>query len=166
MSKIPELNLLGRTATKELGISVDQALQDAEPCHAVFSNLRADTKLQEKCKKLCTRFRDLWKPELGCLKDYELEVKFKSIAQPIFRKARPVPFAMEADLEEEYQKGISKGVWETTQFCQFGTPVVPIKKTLLPRQKKPRIRVYGDYSVTINPQPEDYQHPCLFLRIL
>ena len=83
---------------------MDQALQDSEPCHAVFSNLRADTKLQEKCKKLCTRFKDLWKPEFGGLKDYELKVKFKSYAQPIFRKARPVPFAMEADLEEEFQK--------------------------------------------------------------
>ena len=119
VSEIPELDLLGRTATRELGISVDQALQDAEPCHALFSNLRADTKLQEKCKKLCTRFKDLWKLELGCLKDYEVEVKFKSNVLPIFRKARLVPFVMETDLEEEYQKGISMGVWETTQFCQF-----------------------------------------------
>ena len=66
---------------------------------------------------------------------------------------------MEADLEEEYQKGISKGVWETTQFCQFGTPVVRVKKALLPGQKKPKIRVCGDYSVTVNPQLEDHQHP-------
>ena len=159
VSEIPGLNLLGRTATKELGISVDQAIQDAEACHAVFSNLKADTKLQRECKQLCTEFKDLWKPELGCLKDFELEVKFKPNVQPIFRKARPVPFAMEADLEEEYQKGISKGVWETTQFCQFGTPVVPVKKALLPGQKKPKIRVCGDYSVTVNAQLEDHRHP-------
>ena len=80
VSEIPELNLLGRTATKELGISVDQALQDAEACHAVFSNLKADTTLHEKCKMLCIEFKELWKPELGCLKDFELEVKFKSNA--------------------------------------------------------------------------------------
>ena len=119
MSEIPELNLLGQTATKELGISVDHALNDVESCHAVFSNLKANIKLQEKCKKLCNEFKDLWKPELGCLKDFELEIKFKPNVQPIFRKARPVPFAMEADLEEEYKKGITKGVWEATQFCQF-----------------------------------------------
>ena len=159
VSKIPELNLLGRTATKELGISVDEALQDAEACHAVFSNLKADTTLQEKCKKLCIDFKELWKRELGCLKDVELEVQFKSNAQPIFRKARPVPFALEADLEEEYQKGTTKGVWETTQFCHFGTPVVPSKKALLPGQKKPQIRACGEYSVTVNPQLEDHRHP-------
>ncbi|XP_065062450.1 uncharacterized protein K02A2.6-like [Rhopilema esculentum] len=66
---------------------------------------------------------------------------------------------MEADLEEEYQKGITKGVWEATQFCQFGTPVVPIKKAVLPGQKKPKIRVCGDYSVTVNHQLEDHRHP-------
>ncbi|XP_065060439.1 uncharacterized protein K02A2.6-like [Rhopilema esculentum] len=159
VSEIPELDLLGRTATKELGISVDQALNDVESCHAVFSNLKADIKLQEKCKKLCNEFKDLWKPELGCLKGYELEVKFKPNVQPIFRKARPVPFAMEADLEEEYQKGITKGVWEATQFCQFGTPVVPIKKAVLPGQNKPKIRVCGDYSVTVNHQLEEHRHP-------
>ena len=62
-------------------------------------------------------------------------------------------------MEEEYQKGITKGVRETTQFCQFGTPVVPIKTALLPGQKKPQIRVCGDYSVTVNPQLEDHRHP-------
>eukprot|EP00795_Rhopilema_esculentum_P015029 gene15029-biopygen4633 len=98
-------------------------------------------------------------PIIGCLKDNELEVKFKPNAQPIFRKARPVPFAMEADLEEEYQKGETKQVWEATQFCQFGTPVVPIKKAVLPGQKKPKIRVCGDYSFTVNHQLEDHQHP-------
>ena len=118
---------------------MDQSLQDTEACHAIFCNLKADTKLQEKCKKLGTEFKDLWKPELGCLKDYELEVKFKSNAQANFRKARPVLFALEANLEEEYLKGITKGVWETTTFCQFGTPVMPIYKVLLPRQKKPKI---------------------------
>ena len=113
VSEIPELNLLGRTANKELGICMDQAIQHAEACHAVFSNLKADTKLQQECKQLCTEFKDLWKPELGCLKDFELKVKFKPNVQPIFMKAKPFPFAMGADLEEEYQKGILKGVNHT-----------------------------------------------------
>ena len=71
-SEIPELNLLGGTATKELGMSEEQALHDTEPCHAVFINIRTDNKLQEKFKKMCIELKDLWKPELGCLKDYEL----------------------------------------------------------------------------------------------
>ena len=95
VSEVPDHNLLGRIATKQLGISVDKVLESAGTCNAVFSYLQADIQLQERCRSLCDEFQDLWKPELGCLKDVELEVKFKDNVQPIFRKARPVPFAMD-----------------------------------------------------------------------
>ena len=66
---------------------------------------------------------------------------------------------METDLEEEYQKDISKGVWEATQFLSICNPVAPNKKALQKGQKKPKIRVCGIYSVTFNSQQEDHQHP-------
>ena len=159
VSDVPELNLLGRSAIKQLGISVDKVLSSAEPCYTVFKHLKADTRLREQCRSLCDEFPDLWKPDLGCLKDVELEVKFKPKSCPIFRKPRRVPFAMEDDLDEVYNEGIAKGVWEPIQFSDYGTPVVPIKKALLPGQKKAKIRVCGDYSATINPQLEDHRHP-------
>ena len=40
----------------------------------------------------------LFKPELGCLKDVELEVQFKSDFKPVFYKPRTVPFALLEDL--------------------------------------------------------------------
>ena len=42
------------------------------------------TSLQKASKHFCQEFPDLFKPELGCLKDFELEVKFKPKARPIF----------------------------------------------------------------------------------
>ncbi|MEE4247163.1 MAG: RNase H-like domain-containing protein [Kangiellaceae bacterium] len=71
----------------------------------------------------------------------------------MFCKARPVPFAITEDLEEAYDAGIKKGIWEPTQFNDYGTPVVPVKKAVLPGQAKPKLRVCGDYSVTVNDQP-------------
>ena len=58
-----------------------------------------------------------------------------------------------------YEAGIKKGVWEPTTFCEYGTPAVPIKKVLLPGQKRARIRVCGDYSVTVNSQLETHRQP-------
>ena len=130
-----ELNLLGQICIKEVGISADSAFQDVEARYIVSSNLTADTKLEEKCekcKKLCSKCTDLWKLELGCLTHYELKVKFKQNVQPIFWKGRPAPFAKEADLKEQYQKGFTIHVWENKEFCKIGTPVVLIKKNLLP----------------------------------
>ena len=93
------------------------------------------------------------------MKDFELDVRFKEDAKPIFCKPRPVPFAIQEDLIQAYDAGIKRGVWEPTNFNAYGTPVVPIRKALLPGQKKAKLRVCGDYSVTVNPQLEDHRQP-------
>ena len=68
----------------------------------------------------------LWNilPGLGKLKDFELEVQFKKDAEPKFYKARTVPFAIQNDLLAAYDAGIKTGVWKSTKFNSYGTPVV------------------------------------------
>eukprot|EP00731_Ephydatia_muelleri_P032326 Em0023g833a len=39
----------------------------------IFDELKPDLVLQESCKQLCQEFTDLFKPELGCVKDFQLE---------------------------------------------------------------------------------------------
>jgi len=51
-------------------------------------------------------------------------------------------------------KGIARDVWKSVEFNDYDTPVVPIKKSLLPGQTAPSLRVCEDYSVTVNPQLE------------
>lgn len=79
--------------------------------------------LQRVCHNLCNEFPDLFKNELECLKDFELEVKFKSDAKPVFHKARPVLFALRDDLEKGYGDGITKGV------CMVASPIQRIRNT-------------------------------------
>ena len=43
---------------------------------------------------LCQSFET----ELGCLLDVRLKTEFKSEPKPIFKKSRPVPFAIQDDL--------------------------------------------------------------------
>jgi len=71
VTEVPDLNLLGRTATKQMGISVDKVLHSTQACHAVFDHLEPDVKLRNNCMTRCKEFQDLWNPELGCLKDFE-----------------------------------------------------------------------------------------------
>ena len=87
VSDVPDLNLLGHTATKGMGISVDKLLNATQPCNAVFSHLKADTQLRDKCRLLCNQCPDLLKYELGCLTDCNLDIKFKENSQPIVCKA-------------------------------------------------------------------------------
>nr|KAG5691630.1 hypothetical protein BaRGS_023801 [Batillaria attramentaria] len=169
VTKIHDLNLLGRNAIQALGISVDNALglksiesqvksEGAKESHPKTSSTTYAS-LQKDCHTLCDKFPDLFKEELGCLKDFELEIKFKSDAKPVFHKARPVPFALRDDLTKGYEEGIAKGVWKPVQFNDYGTPVVPIRKTNSTGALKPKLRICGDYSVGINDQLADHRHP-------
>ena len=167
VADISDLNLLGRSGIAALGISVDALLANGNPStlpqtqgvHTIFQDLKPNMELQTACRKLCDDFPDLFKPELGTLKDMELEVKFKSEAQPAFRKPRPVPFALQDDLAQAYEAGIKRGVWRRAQFNDYGTPVVPVRKSAKPGQDKASLRVCGDYATTVNAQLETHRYP-------
>lgn len=161
VTKIPDLNLMGRKAIKSLGISVDSVLGlksiKSEPEKRKPSSDYAS--LEQECYKLCEEFQEIFEDELGCLKDFELDVKFKPDAKPVFHKPRPVPFALRDDLAKGYDEGIAKGVWKPVTFNKYGTPVVPIRKGHTEGNPKPKLRICGDYSVGINDQLEDHRHP-------
>ena len=136
VTKIPHLNFLGRTAIQTLGISVDNAVglrsiesqakrKGVEAGHPATSD-EPYVSLQGDCQKLCNEFPDLCKLELGCLRDYELEVKFQPDAVPVFFKRHDL--ALRNDLVKGYKEGIARGVWKPVQFNEYGTPVVPIRK--------------------------------------
>ena len=95
---------MGRNVIQTLGISVDNALglrsiesqakrKGVEAGHPATSD-EPYVSIQRDCQKHCDEFTDQFKPELGCLKDFELEVNFKADAVPAFHKARPVLFAL------------------------------------------------------------------------
>ena len=155
------LNLIGRSGIRLLDLSVDEKIKKSSKntVAKVFEHLKPDTDLQQRCRVLCSEFPDLFKPELGCLKDFELEIKVKPDYKPIFCRPRPVPFAIQEDLVDAYEAGIKHGVWKRTEFNDEGTPVVPIQKTALPGQTKRKIRIFGDYSVSINTQLEPHRYP-------
>ena len=156
VAEVTGLNLLGRDAIKTLGITVDEFFFSTGKA---ISSAEIDRDLQSACSKLCDDYADLFKPELGCLRDVELKIEFKSEFKPIFMKSLPVPFAIQDDLARAYDAGIARGVWTPTQFNDWGTPVVLIHKPPLPGDDKPRLRVCGDYSMTVNPQLAVHCHP-------
>ena len=166
VTQVPRLNLLGRSAMLKLGLT--DLTKFFDPHRATLSPssiahlstlTSADNTLQQACEQLCQEYPDLFRSELGCLKDCELDVKFKPNAKPVFCKPRPVPFSVLEDLNEAYEAGIKQGVWEFTDFNSYGTPVVPVRKTPVAGQTKAAIRVCGDYSVTVNSQLEDHRQP-------
>ena len=75
-----QLDILGTNAINSLQLMIRN-----NPVKVHVDNIRtirSHQHLQESCLQICKEFSDLWKPELGCLKDYSLEVKFKLDVTP------------------------------------------------------------------------------------
>ena len=117
--------MLGRTAIHLLAINILVLLGQpgintcSDDIHAILEDNKPYHALPKACKQLCKKFPDLFKPELGCLKDYELEVALRPNAKPVFCKPRTVPFAILEDLKAAYDAGIKKGIWVPTQFNEY-----------------------------------------------
>ena len=95
----------------------------------------------------------LFKEELGTVKSVEAKLRVKEEVKPKFFKPRPVPFALKAGIEEEIKRLIDLRVIEKIDYSEWAAPIVPVKK---PNGK---IRICGDYKVTINQYLENPQHP-------
>ena len=90
----------------ELKIDMSNLLRN----HVLKIDEESDSKTVEKaCHKICQDFKECFEQELGCLKNFKLEVKFKPEVVPIFVKARTFPFSIQEDLNQALDAGIKKG---------------------------------------------------------
>ena len=64
--------------------------------------------------------------------------------QPRFYKARPLPYAMKEKSERELDRLQKAGVITPVEFSDWAAPIVPVVKS------GGRIRICGDYRVTVN----------------
>ena len=90
ISAVQDLNLLGRTAIQQLGISIDDKVQ--QNLVSTITENQPDGKLQTKCKEMCKEIPEIFNDELGCLKNFQPEINFKPSTKPVFcldRRAQP-----------------------------------------------------------------------------
>ena len=157
LTEIPNLILLGRDAIATLRISLDALLYSNTSKVPPFLPQEPNQQFQDACSRLCDDYAKLFKPELGCVQGFELDVEFKSPTRSVFRKPRSVPFAIPVNLPQAYDAAIEKGIWTPVRFNKWGTPFVPIRKTPA-NNFGASLRACGYYSATVNPQLKVYQH--------
>ena len=110
-------------------------------------NQIAHTRLdQVKClDALLAKFSDVISDKLGTMTHHRAKLYLKENATPKFCKARPVPFAVQQQIEEELNRLQSQGIIEPVSHSEWATPVVPVPK------KNRKLRLCGDFKVTLNP---------------
>lgn len=78
---------------------------------------------------ILSAYENVFQPGLGTLEGYEAKIFVDPEAQPHFCKARSVPYAMRAKVEEELKRLQEEDVIEPVQFADWAAPIVPVLKS-------------------------------------
>ena len=138
-----KVSLLSSTTAQLLGLvqlkgDVVRAVQD-RPTHSVAEVLK--------------EHEEVFGEQVGKICRVKAQLHLKKEARPVFRKARPVPYALQDSVEEELKKWEEQGVAEKVEYSDWASPMVVVPK---PGGK---VRICGDFKFTVNPQLEVTQHP-------
>ena len=106
-----------------------------------------------KVNVLLKKYEEVFKGELGTIKSFRAKLHVKKDAYPVFLKPRSVPFAMKQMIEKELQRLEAEGIIEKISHSKWAAPVVPVQKG------DGKIRLCGDYKMTVNRSLEIDQYP-------
>ena len=102
---------------------------------------------------LIAKYQDLFEKGYGHLKQFKASIQVREDAQPIFLKARPVPYALKEKVEQELQRLEEEGIIYKVSQSDWAAPVVSVPK------KDGTLRVCGDYKMTVNRCADVDQYP-------
>ncbi|XP_048487132.1 uncharacterized protein K02A2.6-like [Plutella xylostella] len=98
----------------------------------------------DKISRLMSEFPDLFNETLGEYKGPEISLHVRPDAKPRFLKARPVPFPLKKQVEEELNRMVESGVLTPVRYSKWATPLRLVKKD------DGALRICGDYRSTVN----------------
>ena len=103
--------------------------------------------------ELLDNYKDVFTDELGLIKPFQAKLLVDATARPKFYRPRSVPFALRSTVEEELDRLERSGVLEKVDHSDWAAPIVVVPK------KDGRVRLCGDYKVTVNPVLDVDQYP-------
>ncbi|XP_031338139.1 uncharacterized protein K02A2.6-like [Photinus pyralis] len=107
--------LLGRSWCRELEIPI------------LCSSINAITAIDIR-NKLVQEFPNVFAEGLGTLKHLKAKLLLKENTVPVFRKSRPLPFALKEKVNAELDRLVSEGILTPVAYSDWATPIVPVKK--------------------------------------
>ena len=116
---------------------------------SLFNAIKNENKIEELIKK----YDKLFSSKIGKYKYDEVSLKLKENVNPVFRKCRTVPLAYKKEIGKELDRLEAAGILEPVADSRWATPLVPVVKA------NGKIRLCGDYKVTLNPYLEDFVFP-------
>jgi hypothetical protein len=121
-----------------------------KPCTTVKGKL-PDIK-EKSVDELLNTHNKLFSKELGCYTGTPIHLDVTEM--PWFHKSRPVPYAIQANVESALLEMESSGVLQRVISSECAAPIVSVAK-----RDGNRVRICGDFSVTYNKCATVYKYP-------
>ena len=131
------INIIGRDGITKLNITLTPDM---------FGRVATvESTLPTALRDLLNIYDEIFKPELGHCVTTTANLCLREGVQPKFCKPRKLPFAIKPVVGDELDRLESQGVIEKVSHSDWATPIVIVRK---PGGK---VRICGDFKVTINP---------------
>ena len=125
--------LFGRDWLQQLGICLTALVNQYA--------MQVTTKRQNLRNRFLDEYADIFKKELGLLRDIEATITVEQSGLPQFYKHRPIPFALKDNVEEALQSQVAQGELVPVERAEWAAPIVVVHK------KDGGIRICGDIKV-------------------
>lgn len=102
---------------------------------------------------IMSKYSHLFQKSVWTIKHFEAQIRLNKDANPIFCKARPVPFALRDSLEKKLNRLESQGIISKVDRSKWATPIVVVPKA------DNSIRLCGDFKVTVNQCRQEKHYP-------
>ena len=103
---------------------------------------------------LLEKYHSVFQETLGTLQNFKAHIYIDPAAKPKYCKARPIPYAVKAKVEEELDRLVAEGTLEPVQMAEWASPIVPVVKS-----DKKSVRICGDFKQTLNPVAKLDKYP-------
>jgi hypothetical protein len=114
---------------------------------------KVDSNINGKVADITKKYESLFKSGLGTCTTFKASFHLKEGAKPRFFKPRPIPFAQHDAVKAEIDRLLDLGIIKPIKFSQWGAPIVIVAKP------DGKVRICGDFKVTINPQIDVERYP-------
>lgn len=108
---------------------------------------------QRKIREILQKYSSVFADGIGKVHGIKTNLHLIDDAKAIFCKARPVPCALKPKIEQDLGNLENMGILEKVDTSDWATPIVPVPK------KNGKVRICGDFNVTLNPQLNVDQYP-------
>lgn len=102
-------------------------------------------------EEILEQYRELFTGQIGKLNTTQVKLRVKD--EPVYMKARTIPFAIKEKYETALENLEKQGIIRKVNFSHWASPTVPVKKP------DGNVRICADYSRTINAKSELESHP-------